>query len=503
MSDLYEALKQLAGSDRYPFHMPGHKRNLPDEAGFFDRIAKIDITEIEDFDNLHDARGLIEEEQKRLAKLAGVKKSFLLVGGSSAGVMAAICSQTGFGDPIVLARNAHKSAYHGVYVNGLKPFYLYPEMPDNSLEKNKEAGICEIPGPIRGDQVKKMLEKSGAKVVCITSPSYEGILSDIKAIADVVHENGGILIVDEAHGAHLSYLAPYAKDELPGSAATLGADLVIQSLHKTLPTLTQTAVLHICSDRVDADRVARSLRMFQSSSPSYILMASVSHCMTLLEQEGKKLADAYFSALGEFYRGCAELYYIRVLSPRQARRSFQAEFDPAKLVICVAPGVCKDGKPYGGRKLAEDLLRTYHLDTEMTAPSYVLAMTSIMDTQKGFERLYKALKKIDGQLFLEKKPKGSAEDQGAEAGKITEEIAEEIAIMTVRDALDADWEEVSLEKTEGRIAGEFVYRYPPGIPILVPGEQITKEAIRRIEKESAAGMHLNVDPKRIRVLKKP
>ena len=227
-------VRAYAAGNPARMHMPGHKG----EALLGPEM--LDLTEIEGFDDLHQPTGLIQKEQKRLAKASGARESFLLVGGSSAGVKAAICSQTRQKDKILLARNAHKSAYHAVYFNDLKPLYLYPSM---------ENAQYQIPGPIPPSQVKEAMAKSGVKVVCITSPSYEGILSDIRSIADIVHENGGLLIVDEAHGAHLSYLAPYADGELVKSAVNLGADIVIQSLHKTLPAMTQTAVLYVGGDR--------------------------------------------------------------------------------------------------------------------------------------------------------------------------------------------------------------------------------------------------------------
>ncbi|MCR5339348.1 MAG: hypothetical protein K6E75_12415, partial [Lachnospiraceae bacterium] len=287
--NLSKCLNDLAASDRYPFHMPGHKRQPLNETEadpenrktngekdisvekLLQAASRYDITEIEGFDDLHHPQGVIREEQLRAARLFGAKESYYLVNGSTAGILAAICSQTKHEEGIIFARNSHRSAYHAVYLNGLKVCYLYPQQI--SLQDLFHISTADqdingmhvkdtIPGPIDPQDVGRAMEESGYKVVCITSPSYEGIVSDIRAIAEQVHSRGGILIVDEAHGAHLSafqtiserYKTKYHTDEtgiqeneivkivssFPKSAVRSGADIVIESLHKTLPSLTQT-----------------------------------------------------------------------------------------------------------------------------------------------------------------------------------------------------------------------------------------------------------------------
>ncbi len=544
--NLCKCLNDLTASDRYPFHMPGHKRQSLNETDadsenrkrdgqiemsaekLLQTASRFDITEIEGFDDLHHPMGVIREEQQRAARLFGAKESYYLVNGSTAGILAAICSQTKHEEGIILARNSHRSAYHAVYLNGPKVCYLYPrqislqELFHISTADQDKIGMSvkdTIPGPIDPQDVGRAMEESGYKVVCITSPSYEGIVSDISAIAEQVHSRGGILIVDEAHGAHLSafqticerYKTENRGDEagiqentideivssFPKSAVRSGADIVIESLHKTLPSLTQTAILHVCSDRVDLQQLKYSLDIFQTSSPSYLLMASISECVTVMEEKGTELLIRYNELLSEFYRGLAELMYLHLITPHQIKRAIAKQegkdadeismqyMDPSKLVIYVPQGCVKEGKPYRGPQLAAELLETYQLDMEMTAPGYVLAMTSVMDSPEGVQRLLKALFEIDGKLLMEK-----STDQKT-ADRQTDHVTAAMSVMTIRRAMDSDLEMIPLQESVGRTAAEFVYRYPPGIPVVAPGEVITKEAVEEIVSDENAGFTLH------------
>ena len=242
---LYKRLVKYSDSDYYPFHMPGHKRNTD----IIDMISpyKIDITEIENFDNLHNANDVIKSLMNRIAKMYGSKRSYILVNGSTCGIMAAISSVVKMGDEIALARNCHKSVYNAVYINKLKCNYIVPKV--------NEYGIF---GQIEIEDVEEIFNRNPkVKVVVITSPTYEGIVSDIEGIAKYVHKKGGILIVDEAHGAHFKF-----DNYFPNSAVESGADIVIESIHKTLPAMTQTSILHICSENIDEKKVERFLSIY-------------------------------------------------------------------------------------------------------------------------------------------------------------------------------------------------------------------------------------------------
>ncbi len=518
MGELYDSLTDLAVSGRYPFHMPGHKRRLTGDFGIFNEIAKIDVTEIEGFDNLHAPSGVIKREQERAASVFGAKESFFLVGGSSAGVMAAICSQTKQGETLLMSRNSHRSAYHAAYLNGLRTVYLYPpqlflQEPGQQPE-GENGAFYGIAGPIRPADVEAAMKKSDAKAVCIVSPTYEGVISDIRGIADVVHQRGGILIVDEAHGAHLHVLHQFTESEqgrkyqglFPDSATLQGADIVIQSLHKTLPALTQTAILHICSDRVDPGKLRRDLAVLQSSSPSYVLMASISKCLDFLsgclqkKLEGNRMrADlsGYCKRLTEFYQAAGELGHIRILTAGPVR-GFGGDFDPSKLVFYFGEALLQGTEKLSGLDgfaLAGELLKTDRLDLEMATPRHALAMTSVMDTQEGFDRLLAALKRIDGTLMPAKTTHATVrKEKSGMSGAHFSGPGE----MTIRDAWDRESELVAEELAEGRICGEFISLYPPGVPLIVPGEKLTKESMEAIltaamacpnlQRESPAGL---------------
>ena len=451
LQHLYERLAEYASSDFYPYHMPGHKRhtfgNLPPE--WMDR----DITEIFGFDDLHHPEEILEELQKQAAELYGAEESFYLVGGSTSGVQAAISAALPMGGHLLMARNCHKSAYHTVYLRGLKTTYVYPDMRTNPC-------ICEA---VSLQQISAALEQSeDVGAVLIVSPTYEGRIADVAAIAKLVHEKGLPLIVDEAHGAHLGLAPGYA----PNSCQA-GADLVIHSVHKTLPAMTQTALLHVNGTRIDRDRLRRFLRIYQTSSPSYVLMASIDNALNLA-REHKELFEQLRTRFGEML---ARLSACRVLSFLTGDATEQ---DIGKLVISTA------GSPITGKELADRLRVEYHLELELAGEDYALAMFTVGDTREGFERMTEALLAIDRDLSSEKRhtfatclsdtrPSG---DYGLHR--------EALPVIPLAEAWDLSWEMVEVEKAKDRYAAEFIQLYPPGIPIVVPGEPFTEKKTDRI-----------------------
>ena len=231
---LIHKLKEYAGSDMYPFHMPGHKRT--GDMGFPDPFT-MDITEVDGFDNLHHPEGILKSSMDWAAQVYGADQTYYLVNGSSSGILSAVCGAVPRGGRILVSRNCHKSVYHGICLNQLKASYVYPQEIDG----------LGIQGGILPSDVDMMLKRyMDTQAVLIVSPTYDGVVSDIKGIAQVVHRAGLPLIVDEAHGAHFRY-----GEMFPVSALDLGADVVIQSVHKTMPSLTQTALLHIRNNRPD------------------------------------------------------------------------------------------------------------------------------------------------------------------------------------------------------------------------------------------------------------
>ena len=270
MTTIYDKLLAYGNSDAYPFHMPGHKRQITDFVNPF----QIDITEIDGFDNLHHPEGILKEAQERAAALYGSRSTYFLVNGSTCGILSAVSALVRPGGEIILARNCHKASYHACYLGDLVIHSLYPQWEPK----------WGINGGILPEDVEKLLaEYPKTQAVLLTSPTYDGAVSDIRGIARICHAHRVPLIVDEAHGAHLGF-HPY----FPESALKLGADVVIQSFHKTLPSLTQTAVLHVGRDaQVDEERIRRFLGIYQSSSPSYIFMAAMDRCVEFLKMREK------------------------------------------------------------------------------------------------------------------------------------------------------------------------------------------------------------------------
>ena len=545
---LYERLCEYAGEGCYPFHMPGHKRNgelflqyedsrkpgCRSEGESDGRTGDgpaarpaaveipygIDITEIEGFDNLHQPEGILKESMERAAELYGADETFYLVGGSTCGLLAGISACTEPGDRILMARNCHKAVYHAVYLRGLRPVYLYPETEE-------EFGIC---GGIRPGSVRAALKRyPDIRIVVITSPTYEGVVSKVSEIADIAHEKDIPLLIDEAHGAHFGFGFGF-----PDSSVHQGADLVIHSVHKTLPSPTQTALLHWREGFVPRERVKQFLGMYQSSSPSYILMAGIDRCLELLGKHGSEIFSAWQKRLCGFYREVRNLKRIRVfcgnravweeckctekcaesgVEQRKAGRAGKdmsgeaeiADTDPSKLVISVK------GTGYSGEWLYHRLVQDYRLMPEMVSGDYIICMTGPGDTAEGMQRLSAALHELDGILSgadPEQEPARSggvselAETSGPDPEHSVQEPyrieAEQTAAATAvteeyswqAQARGRRYERVLLADSEGCVSAEYVWLYPPGIPLLVPGERVTKELLAALSAYRRSGLSL-------------
>lgn len=465
MEYLYDKLLKYSSSDYYGFHMPGHKRNknlMDCELPYI-----LDITEIDGFDDLHHAKGILKYAQERAASVYHAGHTYFLINGSTSGILSAVMGCTSKGDKILCARNCHKSVYHAIYMNELKPVYVYPEY----------YGDIELNGTIQVSDIRKALEEHGdIRAVVITSPTYDGVVSDVRLIAEEVHEKGIPLIVDEAHGAHFG-MHPY----FPGNSNVQGADVVIHSLHKTLPSLTQTALIHLNGNLVNQREIERYLHMLQTSSPSYVLMAGIDECVRMLDDKGSICFQPYVDLLKKVRDRLGRLQNLKLIETDC--------FDRSKIVISVK------GTSISSRELYDTLLNRYHLQMEMTAGSYVLAMTSMGDTAEGMERLIVALKEIDAEITsikrkaAEEMPGDQSEAQlhfllprlkqvytSAEMGQIlkngqsgvSESYLQENAALT---------EYMSWDECEGFVSAEYAYIYPPGIPLIVPGEEISSEAV--------------------------
>ena len=424
-----------------------------------------------------------------------------------------------------MARNCHKSVYHAAYLRELKTAYVYPGVTEGWAEFG-------IAGAVEPEAVAAALRDiPDCAAVILTSPTYEGVVSDVGKIADIVHSHGIPLIVDEAHGAHFGFHGAY-----PAGSVKLGADLVIHSVHKTLPAMTQTALVHWShnssrgrdADRkhgagtddgalADRRRLERYLAVFQTSSPSYVLMASVSGCMDMVEKEGRKRLDRlldYRRGLEEAVKKCR---YVKI-----PEVGFAIRQDPCKLVIGVADGRMT------GRELYDILLEKYHLQMEMAAEGYVLAIVTMMDGPECWKRLADALMEIDAGLQDNTGPERCLGSGTAAGGRRKEEagmrqgdgtaavqradmggyhtggawMPEAEAVMPIAEAYDAAQEEIRMEDAAGRISAGFLNLYPPGIPLAAPGERLDGEIMETLLDYVRQRLHVQgmIDGK-IRVVK--
>lgn len=471
MEYLYDKLKKLENSDVYGFHMPGHKRNGTLTGA--DLPYGLDITEIDGFDDLHHADGILKEAQERAAYIWHADESHYLINGSTVGLISAILGCTHRGDTILMARNCHKSVYNAVFLNELRPVYLYPQLLSSG---EKEEG--DLNGPVTALRVDHALnDNPDIRAVVITSPTYDGVVSDVRSIAECVHRKGIPLILDEAHGAHFGF-HPY----FPDNGNDLGADIVIHSLHKTLPSLTQTALLHMNGSVADRERVHMYLDILQSSSPSYVLMASMDECVRLMEKKHKEIFGRYVDLL---QRTREQLKNMEHLSLWES-----TAYDRSKILISTAGCTIQreEMKKYTGKQLYNSIRGKYLLQLEMSAPDYVIAMTAPGDTERGMHRLVDALSEIDSELAKYKE----SESIYAKSREIGIELQENLQIYSSSEInkFRNKRKKISLEACGGYVAAEYAYVYPPGIPLIVPGERISEKTVRQIVKYQKTGFDI-------------
>lgn len=467
---LVERLTEYKETDVYPFHMPGHKRRaLKEWTEKFSDPFSIDITEIEGFDNLHRPEGLLKESMEWASEVYGSDKTYYLINGSSCGILSAICGTVSEGGTLLMSRNCHKSAYHGVFLKNLDATYIYPQIiPEFGLQ-----------GGLKPKDIREMLTTHPEiQAVLVVSPTYDGIVSDIGAIAGVVHEFGRPLLVDEAHGAHF----PYGKEGgFPVSALELGADVVVQSLHKTLPSFTQTAVLHVKHGLVNCQSIERYLQIFESSSPSYVLMAAMESCIQWMDGEGRLNMLAFGERIKALRRELAGLKNLKLLTDSKVGKWNIYDMDASKIIISTR------GTGITGKMLSDRLRSEYHLEMEMCGPDYVTAITTLMDTEEGLQRLCRAFKEIDSELVKN----GICPEAGLwqeNHGDGRNAFQESESKFTIAQAMNGKGHKVFLEESVGQISKEFVYLYPPGIPIVAPGEVLRQDLVDLIQKYRRLGL---------------
>ncbi|SHK09942.1 aminotransferase class I/II-fold pyridoxal phosphate-dependent enzyme [Tepidibacter formicigenes] len=456
MNDMpvFNVLDEIIDKDIVSFHVPGHKKGSIFEKvnyrKYKDKIGNMDTTEIPGTDNLHSPEGVIKKSQEIASNVFKSDYTFFLVNGSTCGIYASIMSVCNPKDKIIVNRDCHQSVVNSCILGDIEPIYVNPNI---DLNLGISLGVSY-------EEIKKVIDNNkDAKAVLITSPTYYGVSLDVKKIADYVHSKGKILIVDEAHGAHLGL-----SDKLPKKSLELGADIVIQSTHKTLPSFTQSSMLHVKEKRVNIDKLKSFLKIVQSSSPSYILMSSLEMAVNIYINYGKELMNELIENINSVINFIDNLKNIKVFKYKHQ--------DITKLYI-----ITKELKKSGYE--VENILRDkYNIQVELSNSYGILLVCSIGNTNNDFKKLKKALNEIDNEIGNEN------------LIEINYPTNIPKKILNPRDAFYLDKKSIRIEESIGKICGEYIIPYPPGISILSPGEEITKEVIDYIKKSKEIGMNI-------------
>ncbi len=452
---LFSALKRHWETSPLSGHVPGHKFGdvFPAGArGYFEDILKLDVTEISGLDDLHDPEGIIEESQRLAADLYGAEETFFLVNGSTVGNLAMIMSTCTRGGKVLVQRNCHKSILNGVELAGAEPIFL-------SCEVDERMGVAVS---IKPAQLKEALETiDGIEAVVLTNPNYYGVAMELDELVAMIHAYDVPVLVDEAHGAHFVLGRPF-----PKTALASGADIVVQSAHKTLPAMTMASFMHVQGDRVKKDSIAYYLKMLQSSSPSYPLMASLDLARFYLASLNAQYVKRVYDDIQAIHRELKKIEGVEVVVPKGRK------VDPLKLTLRSTTGL-------SGYALQE-LLEKEGLYVELADPQNVLIILplAVQDRKHDMiERIAQALlgqtedELEKGQLVIPPFP--------AELSNLAIPIGEQHAYKVVQ---------CSLEEAVGEVAAKPVIPYPPGIPLLFKGERITRstlECIKVIDKLGA------------------
>lgn len=465
---LYEALVRHQEQGPGNFHVPGHKQGRVFDGEAIHRfrpILEIDLTEITPLDDLHDPDGVIAEAQALAAEAFGADETFFLVGGSTAGNLAAILSCCRPGDVLLVQRSSHQSVFHACLLAGVRPVYLGTRVDPNS---GLEQGI----DPETLEEALKQFPK--AKGVVVTSPSYYGVVQPIRRFAALCHRRNVPLIVDEAHGAHFGF-----HPDLPPPAIRSGADLVVQSTHKMLPAMTMASMLHVRGKRICRRRLTRWLRILQSSSPSYPLMASLDLARRMAATEGRERLEGVLSGLADLRRRVASLHHLsEAVGPLPQ--------DPLKFSLQSRTGT-------SGFRMAQ-WLESRNCFPELADHRRVLLTFSLAQPDREEERLLRLLEALDKQLSR-MPPEPPLPDPGFERWRVGEGLSR---------WMESPGKAVPLEEAVGRVAGDMVLPYPPGIPLILPGERWTEEKASFLRRVVEAGGRVrglpSVSPLRVSVL---
>lgn len=463
---LFDAMVALAESRKVSFHTPGHKSGKGISTRFRKfvgpKIFSIDLTTLDEVDSLHKPRGVIKEAQELAAKAYGADRSYFLVTGTTGGNQAMILATCNPGDRVLIARNAHKSVLAGLILSGAQPIFYSPPVDER----------LRIMLNVTFDETKAAIDAHPeCKVLFLTSPNYYGICADLERIVPYAHERGFTVLVDEAHGPHLKF-----HPDLPASALEAGADLCVQSTHKIIGGMTQASMLHAMAARVNLTVLTNVLRFVQTTSPSYILMASLDLARMQMATEGEKLLDKAIRLAQDARARINKIPGLFCLGKDTVAGTLfsqMGDLDVTKLTITV-----KD-LGLSGYQASQMLNTKYSIQVEMADPFHILVIVSIGDRQDDLRRLVEALREIA-------KEHASPAAPSALASEPLPVFAHD-AVITPREAFFADQEYLPLDQSVGAVSSEIVTVYPPGIPVLVPGEIVTAEAVTYLKRMLTLG----------------
>lgn len=484
MSELYDILEEYGDSDKYPLHGPGHKRKYAANE-FYKDLYKIDVTELPQFDDLNNADGPLLEAMNRAASIYESSQSFFLVNGETAGILASISAAVPKKGTILMQRCSNKSAYDAAILRDLDVRYLYSRM-------DEETGVIF---PVAIQDIAEALAVDGdVDAVYITSPTKDGFYTDLRPIVDYLHEKKIPLIVDASYGAHFGMA-----DFLPESPVHSGADVVVESLSRTLPAPVQTGLLHVTDGFIDVEKIKKFLGIFQSGTPSYPLMAGIDECIDFLDIAYNKWQEFYENRL-DLNDKVKELKHIKVWDYFNYKNdNLRQRPEMGKMILTV------NHKSMDSKELYRVLVEEYDLQPEAHMPEYVLITLTVMDSREDMERLIKALESIDKLLEskethkeldqdFERRALGdlsflfSADARASEPDKANYPQIPRLAMETrIAEATESEFRHMPINMCEGFVAADFVGLYPPGQPVIAPGEKITKEAISVINQYKSKG----------------
>ncbi|MGD1907748.1 MAG: aminotransferase class I/II-fold pyridoxal phosphate-dependent enzyme [Leptolyngbyaceae cyanobacterium] len=467
---LLSALANAARSQHIALHTPGHKSGRGASPALIDLVGlaalKADLPEIPGLDNLFAPEGPIRTAQALAADAFGAEKTWFLANGSTSGIEAAILATCGPGDRVLIPRNVHQSVLSGLVLSGAVPIYLNPTYSadwDLALGVTSEAIEAAL---VAFPQIK---------AVVVVSPTYEGICSDIAAIAAVVHRYDAVLLVDEAHGPHLHF-----HPDLPEDAIAAGTDLAVQSTHKVLSAFTQAAMVHVQGKRINRDRLRRALAMTQSSSPNYLLLASLDAARQQMATGGKALLSQTLDWVMELRARHSTLTPIRTLEPddiavKGAANPKQFSLDLTRFTVDVAPlGITGF--------TADEYLHQLGVTVELPTLTHLTSIFTLGNTAADGEQLLAALRTLVEQAYT---LESFCHKRMARLKQPFPRLSQ--PPMTPREAFFAPQGTVPTSSAEDYLRPVALCPYPPGIPVVLPGEVITAEAISHLQAVHQAG----------------